>query len=180
MGAGLGDSGPRPGRRQGWPGPPTPGTGPGSGLRTSGNLGKHPGSLPETSERPPGGLREASGRPPGDLWAGPGFVTFGSGKDNNCWGAFRVSLGGGFRGKGLRGPREAPWRPPGAFRAGPGDVILGTGKITTLGGAFGTFPLFPPLPASLRGRGPGSGPPGPGPGGARTSLPPGAPRGAAN
>ena len=163
MGAGLGDSGPRPGRRQGWPGPPTPGTGPGSGLRTSGNLGKHPGSLPETSERPPGGLREASGRPPGDLWAGPGFVTFGSGKDNNCWGAFRVSLGG-LPGEGSPGPSGGSLEASGSLPGGPRDVILGTGKITTLGGAFGTFTLFPPLPACLRGRGPGSGPPGPGPG----------------
>ena len=131
MGAGLGDSGPRPGRRQGWPGPPTPGTGPGSGLRASGNLGKHPGSLPETSERPPGGLREASGRPPGDLWAGPGFVTFGSGKDNNCWGAFRVSLGvasggrvSGALGRLLGGLREPSGRAPGMSFWGRGKLQL--------------------------------------------------------
>ena len=156
MGAGLGDSGPRPGRRQGWPGPPTPGTGPGSGLRTSGNLGKHPGSLPETSERPPGGLREASGRPPGDLWAGAGFVTFGSGKDNNCWGAFRVSLGGasggrvsGALGRLLGGLREPSGRAPGCH--------FGDGENYNFGGCFRNLPPFSASPGVSPGSGPGGG-----------------------
>ena len=176
MGAGLGDSGPRPGRRQGWPGPPTPGTGPGSGLRTSGNLGKHPGSLPETSERPPGGLREASGRPPGDLWAGPGFVTFGSGKDNNCWGAFRVSLGG-LPGEGSPGPSGGSLEASGSLPGGPRGCHFGDGENYNFGGCFRNLPPFSASPGVSPGSGPGvwaSGPgargPGPGPGGGRLNF----------
>ena len=147
-GEGRDGPGPRPRAQARAPGSEPPGTS---------------GSIREAFRKRRRGLREASGRPPGDLWAGPGFVTFGSGKDNNCWGAFRVSLGG-LPGEGSPGPSGGSLEASGSLPGGPRDVILGTGKITALGGAFGTFPLFPPLPASLRGRGPGSGPPGPGPG----------------